>query len=293
VRYLFLLCLCLAACTMKKKTERSSLLVHAHRGARGFFPENTLSAFKGAADLGAPAIELDVVVSADSQVVVSHEPWMHADLCSTPGGLPVRRGRQHNLFKMTYAEIIRYDCGKRGNKKFPRQKKTAEIKPLLRTVIEEMERYTKEKNLPPIIYNIEIKCLAPGDGKYHPKPARFAQLVHEVVAPFRINERILIQSFDLRVLREMHKLDSSLRIGVLAMRPSSVKRRVKTLGFTPFMYNPNHKWASKKLIDEAHALGIQVHPYTVNDPAEMKKLIARGVDGLITDYPDRALKIMR
>lgn len=274
------------------KTEKKTVLIHGHRGFRGLFPENTLAAFKAAADSGITVIEFDVVISADSQVVVSHEPWMLEKTCSMPDGKPVTNGRKYNLYKMNYTEIARFDCGKRGHADFPKQQKMPAIKPLLKDVIREMENYTKKNGLPEMQYNIEIKCLKPGDKRFHPKPAPFAKLVYDVIKPLRVSKRVFVQSFDLRVLEEMHELDSTLRYGILVMGPASFKNKVKKLGFKPFMYNPNYKQVDKKLLDEAHAAGIEVHPYTVNDTAEMRKLIKLGVDGLITDYPDRAKKIL-
>ncbi|TND09286.1 MAG: glycerophosphoryl diester phosphodiesterase [Bacteroidetes bacterium] len=277
---------------MPAKTDKQ-ILVHGHRGARGLFPENTLTAFRETVNLGAPSIELDVVISADSQVVVSHEPWMHALYCSTPDGKPVKKGKKHNLYKMKYAAIRKYDCGIRGNRKFPLQEKISEHKPLLSEVITELEKHTAASGLNPVTYNIEIKCLEPGDGRFHPKPEKFAKLVYAVISRYNINDRILVQSFDLRVLQEIHKLDSSLRIGILTMTSASVKRKVKKLGFTPYMFNPHYKRVSPGLVKEAHSLGIEVHPYTVNDTADMRRLIRMGVDGLITDFPDKALNLLK
>lgn len=96
----------------QKKVE-----IHAHRGFRGHFPENTLTAFKEAIKAGADYIELDVVISKDSQVVVSHEPWFNPKTCTSPEGKAITKRSKNNLHKLTYAEIKKYDCGKRGNKK--------------------------------------------------------------------------------------------------------------------------------------------------------------------------------
>lgn len=283
------------SCTGPRKMPEpitSQVMIHGHRGARGLFPENTLTAFRGAVLMGVPSIELDVVVTADSQVVVSHEPWMHADYCSAPDGKPVKRGKQYKIWKMTYAQVRHFDCGIRGNRKFPLQEKIAEHKPLLSEVIEAVERLVSENNLAPVTYNIEIKCLKPGDGKFHPKPDVFARLVNNVLRRYNINDRILIQSFDLRVLQEMHRLAPQLRYGILTVTSTAVKRKVKQLGFTPFMFNPHYTRVTPGFIKEAHDLGIQVHPYTVNDTVAMRKLVKMGVDGIITDYPDRARSLV-
>ena len=119
---------------VQKKTE-----VHGHRGFRGLYPENTLTAFKAAAKSGADYIELDIIISKDSQVVVSHDPWFNSKTCTQPDNKKVKKSNQRNLHAMTYAEIKKYDCGKRGNKKFPEQLETEAYRPLLSEVIKTME----------------------------------------------------------------------------------------------------------------------------------------------------------
>jgi glycerophosphoryl diester phosphodiesterase len=273
---------------MKNKTE-----IHGHRGFRGKFPENTLIAFKEAAKLGVDAIELDVVISKDSQVVVSHEPWFNYKTCSSPDGERVRARKQHNLHKMNYAEIKKYDCGRRGNPEFPEQAHIEAYKPLLSEVIQELESFCKENNLPPIQYNIEIKCWKLGDGKWHPKPAVVSKLVIDVLNKFKINNRIMIQSFDTRCLQVVHQLVPDIRIGLLVANTGSVDHNVKKLGFTPYMYNPGVARTKQKTIKEAHSIGCKVIVWTVNDEKEMAKLVNWGVDGLITDFPDKAIKKYR
>src|SRR5688500_14114641 len=96
--------------------------VQGHRGARGLHPENTLQGFVEAVKLGVDTLEMDVVISADKQCVVSHEAWMNEDFCTLPNGAPVEKGaaKNYNLYRMTYADIKKFDCGKR-NAEFPGQ----------------------------------------------------------------------------------------------------------------------------------------------------------------------------
>lgn len=272
--------------TMNKKIE-----IHGHRGFRGHFPENTLTAFKEAVQLGVDAIELDVVISKDSQVVVSHEPWFNYKICSEPNGEPVKARKQHNLYKLNYAEIRQFDCGKRGNKEFPQQKAIPEYKPLLKDVIESIEKFTKENNLPSVHYNIEIKSMKIGDGKWHPKPSVVAKLVMDILDQYKINDRVLMQSFDVRSLQAIHKIEPQLKIGLLIMNTGSVQHNIKKLGFTPYAYNPAAKLVKAKTIKDAHEYGCKVIVWTVNTESEMKKLIKLGVDGLISDYPNLALML--
>lgn len=270
----------------QKKTE-----VHGHRGFRGLYPENTLTAFKAAAKAGADYIELDIIISKDSQVVVSHDPWFNSKICSQADNKKVKKSKQRNLHAMTYAEIKKYDCGKRGNKKFPEQIKIAAYKPLLIEVIETMERYTKENNLPPIKYNIEIKSNSMGDGKYHFDPVITVALVYDIIEKFNMNDRIIIQSFDVRSLLAIHTLQPQLKTGLLVANLRSVKHNIRKLGFTPSYYNPAAPICKTKTIEQSHKMGCKVVVWTVNSEKDMKHFIAIKVDGIITDFPDIAIKI--
>lgn len=278
--------------SMNAKSQMPKIIeIHGHRGFRGYFPENTITAFKEAAKLGVDVIELDVIISKDSQVVVSHEPWFNHKTCSEPNGEKVKSQKQHNLHKLNYSEIKKYDCGKRGNSGFQSQKAIPEYKPLLSEVIETIENYCKENNLPLIQYNIEIKCGKLGDKKYHPSPSKVSKLVYDVISKYNINNRIFIQSFDVRCLQVIHQIEPNLRIGLLIANVGSINHNIKKLGFTPYMYNPTLKLVKTKTIEQVHERGCKVIVWTVNSEADMKKLIRMGVDGLITDYPNIALKL--
>ena len=284
---LFINCVLVAqTSSMNNKVE-----IHGHRGFRGKFPENTLVAFQEAVKLGVDAIELDVVISKDSQVVVSHEPWFNHKICSEPNGEKVRSRKQHNMHKLTYAEIKKYDCGKRGNPEFPDQQKIPEYKPLLSEVIETIEAYCKENNLPPVQYNIEIKCWKLGDSRWHPKPQVMSDLVYRTIKKYNISERMLIQSFDVRCLQTMHKLDPALKIGLLTVGRGSVEHHLKKLGFTPYMYNPSLKLANAATIRKIHEHQCKAIVWTVNSEKDIQRMIALGVDGIVTDRPDIALKL--
>ncbi len=287
-RYILIIFSCLSlnsGAQINKKTE-----IIGHRGFRGQFPENTITGFKEAVKLGIDAIELDVVISNDSQVVVSHEPWFNYKTCTEPNAEPVKKHQQHNLNKLSYDEIKQYDCGRRGNNKFPEQAKIPEYKPLLIEVIKEIESYTKQNRLAPIFYLIEIKCGKKGDNKWHPMPDIIAKLVFKVIQSFNINERIMIQSFDVRSLQAIHKINDSLKIGLLIGNIGSVNHNIKKLGFIPYTYNPLLKLTKAKTIQNAHNKGCKLFIWTVNSEKKMKRLINMGADGLITDYPNIAIK---
>jgi glycerophosphoryl diester phosphodiesterase len=284
----------LLACNSKPVTVKLNTHpeIIGHRGARGLFPENTVDGFVNTVKLGVRSLELDVVISKDEQVVVSHEPWMHYKFCSEPDGSRVRMKSQHNLYKLDYSEIRKFDCGKRGHKDFPTQQPAPAHKPLLSEVITALEQLTMNDSIP-IEYIIEIKSHDKTDNLFHPQPARYAQLLYNELKKFGINEKIIVKSFDVRPLQEMHKLDPSLRIGLLVANLASVENNVKKLGFTPYTYNPGHRIVKAKTVEQAHRMGMKVMVWTVNTEEEIRAIAALGVDGIITDYPDVAFKVLK
>jgi glycerophosphoryl diester phosphodiesterase len=160
-------------------TNLNQFQIHGHRGARGLFPENTLTGFIETVKLGVKTLEMDVVISKDLKVVVSHEEWMNEAFCSQPNGNVIEKNskEKYNLYKMTYDDIALFDCGSKGNAEFPLQQKISGHKPLLSDVISTIDTFTKKNNLPDIIYNIEIKSEPSGDTIFHPEPFTFVQLV--------------------------------------------------------------------------------------------------------------------
>lgn len=293
-RWSFIFYLFIFACNTKPATTKVSTRTEiiGHRGARGLFPENTVEGFINTVKLGVRSLELDVVISKDSQVVVSHEPWMHYKFCTEPDGSRVKMKAQHNIYKMNYAEVKKYDCGKRGHRDFPRQQPAPAHKPLLSETIAAIEAYAKENNIPPVEYIVEIKSHDKTDGIFHPHPQPYAQLVHDELKKLNINERIIVKSFDVRPLQELHRIDPGIRIGLLVANLASVEKNVKKLGFTPYTYNPSHRIVRPKTVEQAHRMGMKVMVWTVNTGEEISRAAGLGVDGIITDYPDVALKVL-
>ncbi|MBC8153456.1 MAG: glycerophosphodiester phosphodiesterase [Bacteroidetes bacterium] len=269
--------------------------LQGHRGCRGLMPENTVPAFLKALEIGVNTLELDVVISQDKQVVVSHEPYFNADFTIDPTGKPVDKKEQKNLnlYKMPYAEIKRYDTGSKGNPSFPEQQKLKTYKPLLSEVIAQAEAYRKTHNLPPFSYNIELKSEPSEYTISQPEPAPFSDLVHAVISKELAPERVVIQSFDFAILKWWHaQIEAGrykkVRLAALVENIRSVEKNLEDLGFTPDVYSPYFKLIGKERIAALHQKGIKVIPWTVNMPDDMRRLLSDGVDGLITDYPDRA-----
>ena len=267
--------------------------VQGHRGCRGLKPENSLPAFLTALDSGVTTLEMDVTITKDNQIIVSHEPWMSAAICLPPTGkaITIKEEKKFNIFQMTYEEVKQWDCGSRGNERFPEQTKINVYKPLLSEVIVAVEKHIKNFSKYEVDYNIEIKTTPEGDGKFHPKPDEFSDLVYNLLDQFLPMERVIIQSFDIRVLKYWHTKYPDIRLAALIENKKTVDQNINELGFSPFIYSPDYKLLTKEIVKYCRELKMRVIPWTVNDPTEMKVLKGMGVHGFITDYPDRAAKL--
>ncbi len=266
--------------------------IQGHRGCRGLKPENTIPAFLAALDSGVTTIELDVAITKDKFIVVSHEPWMSAAICLDPAGQPItlKNERKHNIFQMTYDEVKQWDCGLKANERFPDQEKMKAYKPLLTEVILAVENHIKNFTKYEVDYSIEIKSLPGDDGKFHPKPQEFSDLVYNLLDQYLPMERVVIQSFDFRVLKYWHEKYPDVRLSALVTNLKTIDENLADLGFTPSIYSPDYKLLSREEVKHCHDLKMRLIPWTVNDEKEMVALKGMGVDGFITDYPDRAGK---
>jgi len=266
--------------------------VQGHRGARGLYPENTVPAFIAALDSGVTTVEMDVVITKDRQVVVSHEPWMSSAICLDSSGrtFSAKEEKNLNIFTLTYDEVKSFDCGSKGNEKFPEQKKMKVSKPLLSDVIGAVEDHIRSYTRYEVDYNIEIKSSAEGDGKEHPGVEEFSDLVYTLIDEYLPMNRVVIQSFDFRVLKYWHTKYPHVRLAALVENLRSVDANLDELGFNPSVYSPYYKLINKEKVNHLRRKKIRVIPWTVNEEKEMILLRGMGVDGFITDYPDRARK---
>ena len=256
-----------------------------HRGCRGIMPENTLEAFVEALNYPVTTLELDVVISKDKQVVVSHEPWMSKKICMLNGKeILDENAAQHNIYLLDYEQIREYDCGVKPNESYPYQKKIKAYKPLLADVFNTIEPILEESNRK-VGYNIEIKSHVKGDGVYHPEIEEFTDLVVALIREHIPDSRYTIQSFDMRVLEYCHKTYPEVQLAML-VEGGTLESNMDKISFKPDIYSPYHGKLKKKDIDLGHDMGIKTIPWTVNTPGKMRKLIKMGVDGIITDYPN-------
>ncbi len=290
-----LLLLCMIATTLSSSAP-ARFDIEGHRGCRGLMPENTIPAFLKALDLGVTTLEMDVVISKDGQVVVSHEPYFNAAFSIKPDGTPVDKKEQKGLvlYQMNYADIRQYDTGSNGNPAYPEQQKVKTYKPLLTEVIEQAEAYRKVKNLPAFSYNIELKSEPSEYNISQPEPAPFCDLVQAILTKQLPPERVIIQSFDFAILKQWKKgveegKYPNVRLSALVENLRSPEKNLEELGFKPDIYSPYFKLLSQDKINRLHEKSIRVIPWTVNQRDDMVRLKEWGIDGLITDYPDRTI----
>lgn len=264
--------------------------IQGHRGCRGLMPENTIPAMRHALGLGVTTLEMDVVITKDKKVILSHEPFFNHEITTKPGGglVSEEEERSLNIYQMNYEEVSKYDVGMKPHPRYPQQQKMNAVKPLLSEVFDSVNDYMKDSksNLP--FFNIETKCLPAGDKLYHPGPAEFVDLLMKVISEKQMEQRVTIQSFDFRTLQYLHKTYPRIRTVMLIedSDKTGFDEQLKKLGYTPEVYSPHFSLVTEDLIKRCHALNVLLIPWTVNEKPLIDRLQKAGVDGIITDYPN-------
>ena len=265
--------------------------LEGHRGCRGLLPENTIPAMLKAIDLNVNTLEMDVVITADKKVIVSHEPFFSHEITTLPTGdtIEAKNEWQYNIFHMTYDSVKLYDVGLKPHPRFPSQQKMKVVKPLLADLIDAVETYLNKTNHSKVFYNIEIKSLDSSDHVYHPAPEEYADLLMKVIDDKKIENRVIIQSFDVRSLKIVSQKYPAMKLSLLVDVGNQIPLYdfKKLLGFQPDIISPDYSMVTQQITDSLHQRNIQIIPWTVNDIEAAKKLSQMGVDGIITDYPDR------
>lgn len=273
----------------------SHFTIHGHRGCRGHLPENTIPAFLKAIDLGCHFLELDVVITADHQVLVSHEPWLNHEICSLPDGkeLNANNEKNFNLYQMDHQQIKSFDCGLKAHPRFPGQKPLAAYKPLLSELIEVADQYTADNGLSPIGFNIEVKRVATEDHLFHPDGQRFTELILDLLQEKKVMDRCIFQTFDLECLQIAEKLAPELTKSLLVDKLKPCAQYFDELGFQTPVFGPWFKFIDESMMEYCNANHIKVIPWTVNEKTDIQKVMDLGVSGIISDYPDRVVDALQ
>ena len=297
-------------------TAASAFDLQGHRGARGLAPENTLQGFSKALEIGVTTLELDLAMTKDGVLVVSHDRRLNPDHTRDADGKFLDR-EGPAIRDLTLAELQRHDVGRlkpdtRYAKGFPEQKGVDGARIPTLTEVFDLVRGAGAGH---IRFNIETK-LTPTSGAETVDPETFAAAVVKTVREAGLADRVTLQSFDWRTLVAARKIAPEIERACLTIargdsdnvqrgRPGpspwtagldvddvegSTPRLVKTAGCA--VWSPFFRDVTPIAITEAKSIGLKVIPWTVNEVAEMNPLIEAGVDGLITDYPDRLRAVL-
>jgi glycerophosphoryl diester phosphodiesterase len=304
--FAFVLCLFASACL-----PAAAFDLQGHRGARGMAPENTLPGFERALAIGVHTLELDVGLTADGVVVISHDPYLDPAITRDRSGRWLS-GKGPLLRSLTMAQLESYDVGRIDpGTAYARTFATQQPRdgtriPTLASLFERV----KALGANDVRFNIETK-INPARPEDTAGPQEMVQALLEVIRNAGMARRVSIQSFDWRTLRLVQQLEPSIPTVCLTVQNArndnlrggewtgglnfadygSAPRMAKAAGCTA--WSPNGDAVTESLVKEAQSLGLKVIPWTINDEAEMDRLIGWGVDGLITDYPDRLRAVMK
>ena len=288
----------------------TSFDLQGHRGARGLRPENTLAGFEFALELGVTTLELDCAVTADGVVVVSHEPVLNPDLTRDEQGRFLDAAGP-SIMTLKLGELRRYDVGRLrpGTEyaaRFPDQQAVdGERIPRLADVF----ALVRSRGDTEVRFNVETK-LSPDRPDLTVGPEAFARAVVDAVRDAGMESRTTIQSFDWRTLLIVRRIAPDIAtVALTDQQPGENTIEVGRPGPSPWLggldvddlagsvpkvvhasgarvWSPHYRDIDARLVAEAHALGLAVVPWTVNEPAEMQRVLALGVDGMISDRPD-------
>lgn len=251
------------------------ILVHGHRGARARLPENTLPAFEYAIAQGVDAVEMDLAVTRDNVIVISHDPILEPPVCTGPHSAAVIR-------QLTLAEVRLWDCGAAPNPEFPRQQAVPGTRmPTLDDVFQLAPRGSFD-------FNLEIKSF-PDRPEYTPPPEEFARLLLEKVRQYELQKRVIVQSFDYRTLVAMRHLAPDIRIAALVEEDPRDFATIAAEAGDAKIVAPNLHLVTQQKVEAAHGAGLQVIVWTANTPADWARLIDGKVDGIISDDPEELI----
>jgi len=279
----------------KTKNVMKNIDWQGHRGARGLLPENTIPSFLIALSFPkVKTLEMDVVVSKDHQIIISHEPYFSHQITTKASGAAVTEVEEKmlNIYEMTLEQIKTFDVGKRGNTKFPDQVAMATQKPTFKSMVKAVDEYCKKNNRSLARFNIELKSDPKGYDIYIPPPKKFVALLLQEIEQLNVKSRTNLQSFDTNILEEIHLQAPDISTALLVEEIKTFDAHLSTISFKPTIFSPYFELVTSTVISQAKAAGIKVVPWTVNELKDLQRMVDLGVDGIITDYPDRLRQVM-
>jgi len=234
-------------------------------------PENTMPAFEYAIDQGVDAIEMDVAVTKDDVLVISHDPVLSPEICRGPAGTRVIR-------EMTFTDLRKWDCGSIANPHFPKRA------PVPGARIPSLEEVLSLSSRGKFLFNIETKIFR-DKPQLTPPPDRFAELLLRAIDRHKLRSRVIVQSFDFRTLQAMKTLASDIQLAALDEDEKLGDLVAVARGAGAGIISPEKGMVTPSRVAAAHQAHLQVVPWTANTPQEWDPLIAAGVDAIISDDP--------
>ena len=296
----------LSSCQQTKEQPKYIVDVQAHRGGMGLMPANTLEAMKNAVDMKVNTLEMDIVVTKDKKVILSHDKYFTEETTRPDGTFVTKEDPREYIWKMTYDEIAKYDVGMRQFPNFPEQKTVPAVKPLLSDVLSFIENYTEEKGMAPMRYNIEIKTDPDWNGGIEgvdwPVYNEMVDICVEVLQSFNLGDRLIVQTFDERALAYMNEKYPELQLAYLVGGGEVLWKENKemdldailgNIGFVAEWFSPAYIFVTQSCVEEAHRRGMKVVTWTADNKEDMKRMIDAGMDAIISNYPDLLLEIFR
>lgn len=268
--------------------EQYSEIIHhdmvtiAHRGGAALYPENTIPAMINSLKIGVRNLEMDLQVTQDGKVVVSHDPYLKGF------------DKQYPIFKNDYADLASHNIGIVTDTQFPKRKNVDCHIPLLGDLIDSTEQYCKSHGIEPVDYTIEIKSTSKRDNVLAPEYKAYTDLCMDVLKEKELGNRLLIQSFDVRTLKYMHKKYPNVRLMYLINdKIKDYDSAIDILGFIPDVISRNYQTIDKIFVDKAHGDGVEVISYTADDKNSISELANMGIDAVITNCPDELMKCLK
>lgn len=265
-------------------TAKPTLKVHGHRGTRGTLPENSMVGFEEALKVGSDILEMDLHVSKDKVLIVSHDSAVSREICVMPNGKKVKKTIR--LRTLTAQQIQKYDCGRIPHPRFPEQKQVPNTS---MPTLDEVLTWFAKTAPSHVELNIETKMDEPKKAD-NPDPKFFASAVIDLLKKHGLLDRAILQSFEFSTLVEAKKIEPALRTAALFENEKNFCAVTEQTGAT--MASPDFTLVTAKEVAECRKRGIPIHPWTANTEKDWAKLVDLGVDGIITDYPAKLLKFL-
>lgn len=257
----------------------------AHRGGAGLMPQNTIPAMKNALQFHA-ALEMDLYVTKDNKIMVSHDDHVLSAFTLHGDGSPVTSDDQNQYVfpRMNYSAIRQFDVGSKPDTQFPQKQNIKTYIPLFTELVDSVEADAKANGYEAPVYNIEAKLPRPGhlDSGYR---ERFIKTLMPILKKKKIVNRIILQSFDPQFLEMFHRNYPDINLAYLVSK-GSLNDNLNKLTFKPANYSPNYQLVNQELVDQCHRLGIKLIVWTADTKTEIDRLKALGVDAIISNYPN-------